>query len=424
LRLAYALLTYLLLPVLLWHLFWRSIGNPPYRQRIGERFGRSKRRLQSRSIWVHAVSVGEVQAASALVRALQKRYPEKPLVFTTMTPTGSQQIRDLFGDSVVHSYVPYDMASAVRRFFDWANPELAIIIETELWPNLFRECGLRQVPLVLASARVSPGSVNRYRRLVSLFRETLSHGIIIGAQTETDAARFSSLGANPERIHVTGNIKFDFDLDPEVPVRGRLFREEQARGRPVWIAASTHAEEEQMILSAHQRVVTAYPDALLLLVPRHPERFQAVATLIERNGMKFVTRSSRARCDEKTQVFLGDSMGELMMFYAASDVAFVGGSLVPVGGHNLLEPASLGLPSLTGPHTFNAPDIAELLVEDGCAQVVETGDEVAGRVIDLLGNPSERVRRGGAGREVVENNRGTLQRLLTLIEPIIAEASR
>jgi 3-deoxy-D-manno-octulosonic-acid transferase len=424
LRFAYAVLTYLLTPVFLWHLFWRSLSNPPYRQRIGERFGYMDRKLEARSIWVHAVSVGEVQAAAALVRALQSRYPDKPLVFTTMTPTGSQQIRDLFGDTVVQSYVPYDHASAVRRFFDWANPELAIIIETEIWPNLFRECGLRDIPLVLASARVSPGSVSRYRRLVSLFSETLSHGIVIAAQTETDAARFRSLGANAKRIHVTGNIKFDFDLDPEVPGKGRTFRDEQARQRPLWVAASTHAEEEQMILSAHQRVITAYPDALLLMVPRHPERFQAVASLIERNGMKYVTRSSGARCDSGTQVFLGDSMGELTTFYAAADVAFVGGSLVPVGGHNLLEPAALGLPVLTGPHTFNAPDIAELLVEDGCAQVVETGDELAGRVIALLGDAADRDRRGGVGRQVVENNRGTLQRVLNMVDPLIVEASR
>jgi 3-deoxy-D-manno-octulosonic-acid transferase len=278
--------------------------------------------------------------------------------------------------------------------------------------------------LVLASARVSPGSVSRYRRLVGLFRETLSHGIIIAAQTETDAARFRSLGANPARIAVTGNIKFDFDLDPTVPGRGRAFREEQAGDRPVWIAASTHADEEQLLLAAHREVLKHHPAALLMIVPRHPERFQGVAALIERSGLSYVTRSSGRQCAEGTQVFLGDSMGELMLFSAAADVAFVGGSLVRVGGHNLLEPAALGLPVLTGPYTFNAPDIADLLIEDGAAQVVHDATEVAARVTMLFDDPAECRRRGRTGREVVEQSRGTLQRLLNLIDPIIAPASR
>jgi 3-deoxy-D-manno-octulosonic-acid transferase len=411
-----------MVPVLLLHLFWRSFNNPPYRQRIGERFGYFSHHLKTSSIWIHAVSVGEVRAAAALVRALQARYPGKPLVVTTMTPTGSQQVRDLFGDSVVHSYVPYDLASAVKRFFDWARPELVIIIETELWPNLFRECGLRNIPLVLASARVSSASVSRYRRLVRLFRETLSHGIVIAAQTQADASRFRSLGANPARIHVTGNIKFDFDLDSNIPAKGWAFRADQAPSRPVWITASTHGDEEQLLLAAHQKVLGAYPDALLLMVPRHPERFQLVASLIEKSGLSCVTRSSGERCLPGTPVFLGDSMGELTLFYAAADVAFVGGSLVPVGGHNLLEPAALGIPVLIGPHNFNAVDIAELLIDDGSAQVVQTPDEIAERVIELFGDKAERERRGGAGRQVLEDNRGALRRLLELIEPLVPPA--
>jgi len=424
LRFAYAVLTYLLVPVLLLHLLWRSLSSPPYRQRIAERFGFFDRKLEVPTIWVHAVSVGEVQAAAALVRALQKRHPDRSLVVTTMTPTGSQRVRDLFGDTVINSYVPYDLDGAVCRFFDWANPELAIIIETELWPNLFRECGMRKIPLVLASARVSPGSMSRYRWLVGLFRETLSHGIIIAAQTETDASRFKSLGANPARISVTGNIKFDFDLDPGIPGRGRDFREEHARDRPVWIAASTHSDEEQVILTAHREILKSIPDALLMIVPRHPERFQGVAALIERASMSYITRSSGRQCVAGTEVFLGDSMGELMLFYAAADIAFVGGSLVAVGGHNLLEPAALGLPVLTGPHTFNAPDIAELLIEDESTQVVHDSGEITDRVVALFGDPSERQRRGGEGRQVIERNRGTLERLLDLIDPIIAPASR
>jgi len=423
LRFVYAILTYLITPLLLVHLYWRSLGNPGYRRRIPERFGHLNRRISRPSIWVHAVSVGEVMAAAELVRALQARYPDRALVLTTMTPTGSERAQELFGDSVVHSYVPYDLAWAVRRFFDRLKPELVIIVETEIWPNLFRECGLRKIPLVIASARVSPRSVARYRRVVSLFSETLSHGIVIAAQSQTDAERFASLGANPTRIHVTGNIKFDFRVQPEVERQGVAFRAEQARVRPVWIAASTHSDEEQVVLAAHAEVLRALPDALLLLVPRHPERFQLVASLIDKSGLNHVSRSSGEISTTDTQVFLGDSMGELMMLYAASDVAFVGGSLVPIGGHNLLEPAALGLPVLTGPNNYNAPDIAKLLIEDGSTQVIRDAGELATHVVALLRDRGDRERRGSAGRRVVENNRGTLERVLKLIQPLLTPAS-
>ena len=421
LRFAYAILTYLLAPVLIGHLYWRGISNPAYRQRIGERFGRSSHRIDTSSIWVHAVSVGEVQAAATLIRALLKRYPDRQLIVTTMTPTGAERVRDLFGDAVIHSYVPYDLASAVRHFFDWARPELVIIIEKEIWPNLFRECGLRKIPLVLASARISTRSARRYRHLVGLFGETLSHGIIIAAQSEIDASRFQSLGVNPERIHVTGNIKFDFDLDSSVPELGAAFRTEHAPGRLIWVAASTHGDEEQRVLAAHKQVLGSFPDALLLLVPRHPERFIQVAALINKAGLAGVTRSSGRSCTVDDSVYLGDSMGELMTFYAAADVAFVGGSLVPrIGGHNLLEPAALGLPLLTGPYFFNAPEITDLMIADGAAQVVNDSAEIAARITALFSDPAERQRRGSAGQSVVDNNRGTLQRVLELIEPLMA----
>ncbi|MFQ5634947.1 MAG: lipid IV(A) 3-deoxy-D-manno-octulosonic acid transferase [Gammaproteobacteria bacterium] len=424
LRFFYTILTYLMVPLFLLHLVWRSLANPSYRRRIKERFGYLPRRVSRPGIWVHAVSVGEVMAAAALVRSLQQRYPDRELVLTTMTPTGSQRVRELFGDSVVHGYVPYDLASAVRRFFDRANPDLVIIVETEIWPNLFRECGLRGIPLVIASARISPRSVSWYRRLVGLFRETLSHGIVIAAQTEADATRFRSLGVSPARVHVTGNIKFDFHVDPGVARGGRELRDTHAPGRPVWIAASTHGDEERVVLAAHAMVLAALPDALLLLVPRHPERFRLVAGLVAGAGFSCVTRSGGSRCTEDTQVFLVDSMGELTMFYAGADVAFVGGSLVPVGGHNLLEPAALGLPVLSGGHNENAADIAELLIGEDSLQLIADADELASRVVTLLCDADERRARGGSGRRSVEDNRGTLARVLELIEPLLAPASR
>ncbi len=417
-RLAYVLLSWLLAPVFVGHLLWRSLSQPGYRRRIGERFGFGFERLKAPSIWIHAVSVGEVTAAAPLLRTLRQHFPATPIVVTTMTPTGSARARDLFGNSVTHAYMPYDAPGPVRRFFDWARPELAVVLETEIWPNLYHECGRRSVPLVLASARVSARSLRRYRILFGLIRDTLANGIVIGAQSTADAERFRALGANPARTHVTGNIKFDFELAPAIAVHGREFRARHAPGRPVWIGASTHQDEEQVLLDAHRRILQAQPAALLILVPRHPERFAAVAALLEREGFTSVTRSSGATCEAATRVFLGDSMGELTLLYAAADVAFVGGSLVPVGGHNLLEPAALGLASITGPNNFNAPDIADMLLDCGATTVTRDAAEIAAEVLRLLADPAERSRRGQHGLDVLADNRGAVDRLLALVVPL------
>ncbi|MGH8496357.1 MAG: lipid IV(A) 3-deoxy-D-manno-octulosonic acid transferase [Gammaproteobacteria bacterium] len=418
-RFAYVILSYLLAPVAFGFLLWRGLSNRAYWRRLGERLGYGECNLDEPSIWVHAVSVGEVQAATALVKALRERYPRTPIVLTTVTPTGLETAQAKFGDSVCYSYAPYDLPGAVRRFFDRVRPKLAIILETELWPNLYHECGRRQVPLVLASARISPRSVHKYRRLFNLFREALSHGIVIAAQSEKDAERFRSLGANPDRTHVTGNIKFDFELPATVAEEGRKLRATQATGRPVWIAASTHEAEEEQVLDAAVRLRSDIPDALLMLVPRHPVRFGAVAALLRARGLAFVTRSSGGVCDAATPVFLGDSLGELPVFYAAADVAFVGGSLVPIGGHNLLEPAALALPVLTGPYNFNAEEIAALLVEHGAARIVRNHDELAAGLLRYFRDPALRTHDGNAGLEVVRANRGALERLIGLVDPLI-----
>ena len=419
-RFLYIALTYLLVPVALVMLLWRGLRDRSYWHNLDERFGFGPRELRA-SIWVHAVSMGEVQASVALVRSLRARYAQHPLVLTTVTPTGAQRARALFGDDVHVRYIPFDLPGCVRRFFDRIQPRLAVILETELWPNLYHECGYRRVPLVLASARISPRSVNRYRRLVRLFRETLSHGIVIAAQSMTDAERFKSIGANPEHTHVTGNIKFDFELPPGLEADGRRLRERYA-ARPVWIAGSTHEREEEIVLDAHVRVCKTVPNALLVLVPRHHIRFEAVAALLRRRGIAFVTRSSAATVRANTSVLLVDSVGQLLTFYAAADVAFVGGSLVPVGGHNLLEPAALSLPILTGPHNFNSEGNARLFVEVGAARIVRDATDLAEQVTLLLNEPAERERRGSAGRRALDENRGALRRLLDLIEPLISEA--
>ncbi len=418
-RFVYNVMIYLIAaPVALAMHLWRGLRDPSYRERLGERFGLGPA-VAGRPIWIHAVSVGEVQAADPLVRRLLERHPQQAIVLTTVTPTGAARARQLFGGRVHHRYVPFDLPGSVRRFFDRVQPRLAMILETELWPNLYAECGRREVPLVLASARLSPRSVGRYRRLVPLFRQALSHGIVIAAQSEADAARFRSIGAAPERTHVTGNIKFDFQPPPDIESRGREWRERQVAGRAVWVAGSTHEGEEETVLDAHRRVLERSGDALLILVPRHPQRFEAVRELLARRGEASVSRASGAAVTADRQVLLGDTMGELMMFYAAADVAFVAGSLVPIGGHNLLEPASLGRPVLTGPHNFNSEKIAQLLFEAGAARVVADTAALASEVAKLLADPGRRAAMGAAGRAALDANRGAIDRLLALVEPLL-----
>ena len=418
-RLIYNVLIYLAAPVAFLMQLWRGLRDPSYRERLGERFGFGPV-LSGGTIWIHAVSVGEVQAAEPLIKQLLARHPRHPLLLTTVTPTGAARARQLFGDTVRLRYVPFDLPGSVRRFFDRVRPRLAMILETELWPNLYAECGRRDVPLVLASARISPRSVGRYRRLVPLFRQTLSHGIVIAAQSETDAARFRSIGASPARTHVTGNIKFDFQPPPGIKERGARWREMNAPDRPIWVAGSTHEGEEDMILDAHRVVLRRFPEALLLLVPRHPQRFEVVRDLLARRGEAFTNRSSGTAIPRATSVMLGDTMGELMMFYAAADVAFVAGSLVPIGGHNLLEPVSLGRPVLTGPHNFNSEAAARLLLEAGAARIVANTEQLGAAVSDLLGDTALRTSMGAAGRGVLDANRGALDRLLKLVDPLLS----
>ena len=420
-RYLYNLLTYLLLIPFGCYWIARGLGNRTYLDRLGQRFGFGFPALE-RCIWVHAVSVGEVQAAVPLIRALMQRFPDHALLITTVTPTGAARVHSLFGDTVYHCYIPFEFPHAVKAFFRQVNPEAALIMETEIWPNLYRACGVRKVPLILVSARISPRSVPGYRKLLPLIRETLSHGIIIAAQSEPDAERFLALGASPARTHVMGNIKFDVEPDPDVPEKGKAARAELFGTRPVWIAASTHEGEEELVLDAHGALQARYPDLLLVLVPRHPERFASVRELVENRGFSVVSRTE-GRPAGDAAVFLGDTMGEVPMFFVGSDVAFVAGSLVPIGGHNLLEPAGLGVPVVTGPHNFNAQDIANLFIELGACRLVADSEELVEVVDELLSDPDEAARLGRAGQEVLEQNRGALERLLVLLEPLLGSDS-
>jgi 3-deoxy-D-manno-octulosonic-acid transferase len=356
------------------------------------------------------------------VLTLRERYPSVPILVTTVTPTGAARARSLFRERAAVRFVPFDLPGSVRRFFDRVQPRLAIVFETELWPTLFHECGRRAVPLVLASARISPRSVGRYRWLVGLFRETLSHGVVIAAQSEPDAERFRSIGASADRTYVIGNVKFDFAVPTQTLERGRSIRALHAANRPVWVAGSTHADEEDVLLQAHARLRRVHREALLMLAPRHPNRFADVAASLARKGVRFAQRSRGGACAPDAEVLLVDTLGELLDFYAAGDVAFVGGSLVPVGGHNLLEPACLARPILTGPHTFNGEDIARLLIERGAARLVTDAEQLARELVALLADPAASGRMGALGRAVVAENRGALKRLLELLEPLFAAA--
>jgi 3-deoxy-D-manno-octulosonic-acid transferase len=421
LRFLYLLAVYLAAPVVSALLLWRGLRDRSYWRNFGERFGFGAR-LSPDGVWLHAVSVGEVQACAALVSALSRRHPALPLTVTTFTPTGSARARALFGNLAQVRYVPYDLPGAVRRFFRRVQPRLAVIFETELWPNLYRECARRRVPLVLASARISARSVSRYQRLGTLFRETLARTALVAAQGTGDAERFRSLGADPANTHVTGNIKFDFELPEGLAARGAGLRAQYAPDRPLWVAGSTHGGlEEQAVLEAQQRVREVHPGALLVLAPRHPPRFDEVAGALHAAGINFVRRSASAGdgTDAACAVLLLDSLGELLDFYAAADVSFVGGSLVPIGGHNLLEPAALGVPILVGPDNSNGEEIARLLIARGAAEVVHDAAELGTRVTALLGDTAARERMGAAGRASVDSNRGALEKLLSLIEPLL-----
>jgi len=418
-RLMYSALLYLALPLALLRLYWRGRGDPGHRRRWPERLGFIPPLPESGCLWVHAVSVGETRAALPLIHALLERYPALPLLVTTTTLTGSRQVRAALGDQVQHVYAPYDLPGAVRRFLHRTRPRLVILMETELWPNLLRQCASAGVPVLLANARLSERSARGYARIRGLTAAMLRDITLVAAQTEADAERFSALGA--PRVQMTGNLKYDLALSDDWQARGREIRQELlGENRFVWIAASTHAGEDELILLAFAQLRARWPELLLLLVPRHPERFNDVATLCRQREFSTVRRSEQQPCQPETAVFLGDSMGELLRFYAAADIAFVGGSLVATGGHNVLEPALLGLPVLFGPHMFNFTEASERLLQAQAAWQVADAGELAAAVDRLLADPELRQAAGQSGRAVVERHRGALTALLSLIETLLS----
>lgn len=419
-RLLYTLLLHLALPLIALRLALRARKAPTYARRINERFSLGLPSIKPGGIWVHAVSVGESIAAAPMIRALQAHYPELPITVTCMTPTGSERIQALFGASVQHCYLPYDLPWAAARFLNRMQPRLAVVMETELWPNHIHQCAKRGIPVALANARLSERSARGYARFGKLTAPMLAELSLIAVQTQTEAQRFLTLGARPECVEVTGSIKFDLKIDAELLQRAiELRRQWQAEQRPVWIAASTHSGEDEIVLAAHRQLLKTQPDALLILVPRHPERFNSVHELCISERLTTRRRSTAEAVQASDQVLLGDTMGELLFLYALADIAFVGGSLVANGGHNLLEPAALGKPVLSGPHLFNFMEIAAQLREAGALSEVENAMQLADKVAALLNEPSEMQRMSQAGLSVLKANQGALQRLLEGLQRLL-----
>lgn len=415
-KLFYSLALYLLLPLALLRLLWRSRRSPAYRQRWQERLGLFDGAPVPGGVWIHAVSVGEVQAIEPLVRHLQNRHPGLALTITTTTPTGSERVRLLFGDDPFHVYFPYDLSWCLKRFLDRVQPRLLVMVETEIWPNLLRQCSRRAIPALLANGRLSARSARRYAWGGTFTRQVFASIKAVAAQAPADAVRFVELGVPRERVEVTGSIKFDMRIPASIQEQVQVVRRLLGEDRPVWVAASTHEGEEDLVLTAHALLLAKVPSALLVLVPRHPERFDRVATLVQRRGFRLVRRSEGLPCEARTQLFLGDTMGELPLFLGVADVAFIGGSLVKVGGHNMLEAAAQGVPVVFGPHVYNFTAIAGLLRDEEAAAMVRDEQELGRLLQEWLRDASERSRIGENGRRVVAENRGALKRLVSLVE--------
>lgn len=395
-------------------LFWKSRRLPSYRHRIAERFSLSNKELTPVDLWVHAVSLGEVVAVTPLIEALLEK--EWRVCVTTMTPTGSEQVSKRFGHRVGHQYLPYDLPWAIQRFFNTIKPRVGLIMETEIWPNLIYKAKKMNIPLLLANARLSDHSFKSYEKYKYLFKPVLNQMTTILAQSHEDAKRFLSLGVRKELVQVFGNMKFDVEYTFSENKECRQCKEQWGEGRVVFIAASTHDDEESQLLSQFHRLKNNIPNLLFLIVPRHPERFQWVYQLCKNQGLNTGLRSQPSTIDPSIEVMVIDSLGELLQFYQMSDYAFVGGSLVPVGGHNVLEPISVKVPVFCGPYMNNSKEICRDLVNKGGLVIAEDLDQLIGALIEMHQNPTKKQQQITNALEVLTANRGTVGRYLEKIE--------
>jgi 3-deoxy-D-manno-octulosonic-acid transferase len=412
-RTLYTVLITLVLPLIALRLWWRARRQPEYLQHVGERFGRYAGKNNAVPlIWLHAVSVGETRAAEPLLRALREHYPQHRLLLTHMTPTGRETGVALFGDDVLRCYLPYDYPRAVARFLAHYKPSVGVLMETEIWPNLVHACQTRAIPLYLVNARLSEKSFARYQRVGALTADTVRALTAIAAQSADDARRFEGLGA--ARVSVTGNLKFDVAPSVVHMALGEHLRESfEATGkRRVLLAASTREGEELLFINNKLHEI---PNTLLVIVPRHPQRFDDVAALLDQHHIAYQRRSANEAVRAETRVLLGDSMGEMVAYYAACDVAFIGGSLLPFGGQNLIEACAVGKPVLIGTHTHNFAEATERAVTAGAAVRVMDGADLLRKATALLDNPKVTERMSAAALAFAGEHRGATQKLVELI---------
>ena len=423
-RTVYSLLLKLLTPIVLIYLGLRGIRDSAYLKRWHERFGLIQPAAATGGIVLHAASVGEFNAASPLIKALLKSYPHLPLTVTTLTPTGSERVKREFGDKVFHVYIPLDLPGAVARFLGRLRPRLLIIMETEIWPNLYMAAHNRNIPVVIANARLSDASVRQYLRFRGLIRDALQPVNWIGAQSGQDADRIIQCGAMPENTEMTGNLKFDLQVSASLREQGEALRSGWGRSRPVLVAGRTHEADESVILPAFIELLGKIPDALLILVPRHPERFNRAAQAAKSAGMRVNLLSEGTKCTQQTQCFVIDAMGQLMTWYACADVAFVGGTMGEQGGHNVLEPAALGKPVLVGPNTVNAREIVEELINSGAALRINNQQEFQDEAARTLSDGLLRDQMGQAGLALIKKNKGALDLTLEAISQQISQGNQ
>lgn len=418
-RFIYSVLLYLLFPLLVLYLAVRAIKSPDYRGRWGERFGLTS--LNKSDLLIHSVSMGETLAAIPLIKAIQQAHPQLSITVTTTSPTGSAEVKKAFGESVQHCYLPFDLPLCVHRFLKQVKPQYCIIMETELWPNLIHQASRTGVKLMLANARLSEKSAGQYRKQLTLSQPMLQSLDSIAAQSQQAADRFIALGVNADRVEVCGSLKFDLTIADDKLEQAKALRQQwRSATSPVWIAGSVHPGEFDAILAAHRRLLSIFPDALLVMVPRHPEKFEAAATKISEAGFNLARRSLKENVESATQVLLGDTMGELLTFYGAADQAFVGGTLIENGGHNPLEPAALGLPVFVGPHHWDFAEITGLLSEAGALKVVSSADELGTALVHKFEDKSAYLVASKAGLQVVDANKGALQKQFSLANRLIA----
>lgn len=421
-RYLYSLLFYLAMPFVMLRLWWRTRRSGQVGRRWGERLGFGPVAVKG-CIWVHAVSLGETIAATPLIRALKAQYPDTPLLVTNMTSTGLQQTQKVFGDAVTSAAVPYDLPDVVSRFLKRVQPKILVVMETELWPNLFNACYRMGIPVVVANARLSEKSARGYQRIAPYMHGIFRAIVRLLVHAAPDEARFRALGMPADRMQVTGSLKYDLELALGLTEAGKKLREQLGATRPVWVAASTHPGEDTLVLVAHHLIRERFPEALLLLVPRHPQRFDNVAEDIKAAGFTLMRRSERDKDGEMvpadTAVYLADSFGEMMLMYAAADMVCVCGSFVPVGGHNIIEPAALNKPVVTGPQLFNFAEISSMMLEAGAMVTVTDAVTLADVITGWMADPAAAEAVGGKGFSVVLQNRGALQKQLTAVCEVV-----